>query len=158
MEQKTVNEFNPSWINVINKSMMECYNNFPPGFMCVGRKPHPFVNQRRIICHGLTSILWRTHIVEKNNIPTQLGPKLHSELGRTVGTMIWMYQPIFLTVKYFVMESVFFVANGNFALETKGVQVYHQLTFCRHRGGVCRHIVGCHRRQYIIKYLLIQRD
>ena len=46
MEQKTVNEFNPSWINVTNERIMECYNNPPPGFMCVRQKPHPFGNER----------------------------------------------------------------------------------------------------------------
>ena len=33
-------EFNPSWINVLNESMVEWFNKYAPGFMCVGRKPH----------------------------------------------------------------------------------------------------------------------
>ena len=35
-------EFNPSWINVLDESMMEWFNKYAPGFMCVGHKPHPF--------------------------------------------------------------------------------------------------------------------
>ena len=35
MEEK----FNPVWINVLEKSMMEWFNKHSPGFMCVGRKP-----------------------------------------------------------------------------------------------------------------------
>ena len=39
-------EFDTSWINVLDESMMEWYNKYAPGFMCVGRKPHPFGNER----------------------------------------------------------------------------------------------------------------
>ena len=35
-------QFLPSWINVLDESMMEWFNKWDPGFMCVGRKPHPF--------------------------------------------------------------------------------------------------------------------
>ena len=48
--------FNPSWINVLDESMMEWFKNNAPGFMCVGRKTHPFINKRHTICCGLTSI------------------------------------------------------------------------------------------------------
>ena len=37
-------ELNPSWINVLEKSIMEWFNKYAPGFMCDGRKPHPFGN------------------------------------------------------------------------------------------------------------------
>ena len=50
-------EFNPSWINVLDKSMMEWFNKYTPQFMCVGRKTHPFGNERQTICCGLTCIL-----------------------------------------------------------------------------------------------------
>ena len=49
----------------------------PPGFMCFGRKPHHFVNERHTIFCGLTSILWREQIVGEEDRPSQLGPKLH---------------------------------------------------------------------------------
>ena len=57
-------KFNPVWINVLDKSMIEWFNYYYPGFMCVGIKPRPFVNERHKICCGLTSILWRAQIVE----------------------------------------------------------------------------------------------
>ena len=44
-ETKNLNmaeEFNPSWINVLDKSMMKWFKKYAPGFMCVGHKPHPF--------------------------------------------------------------------------------------------------------------------
>ena len=37
-------EFNPSWINVLDESRMELFNKYAPRFMCVGVKPHPFNN------------------------------------------------------------------------------------------------------------------
>ena len=68
-------QFLPSWINVIDKSMMEWFNKWSPGFMCVGRKPHPFGNERHTICCALASILWRAQIVEGKYSPTELGKK-----------------------------------------------------------------------------------
>ena len=39
-------QFLPSWINVLDESMMGWFNKWSPGFMCVVRKPHPFGNDR----------------------------------------------------------------------------------------------------------------
>lgn len=65
--------------------------------------------------------LWRSQIVEVNYRPPYLGPKLHLELGRTVGLMILMCEPLFSTGKYVVMDSLFCVANGIVAIAMKGV-------------------------------------
>ena len=37
-------EFNSSWINVLNKNMMECFKKYALVFMWVGCKPNPFAN------------------------------------------------------------------------------------------------------------------
>ena len=37
-------EFIPSWVSVLDESMMECINKYCHGFMCVGRKHQPFGN------------------------------------------------------------------------------------------------------------------
>ena len=37
-------EFNPSYIHVLDESMMEWFNKYAPKFMCVGHKPHPLGN------------------------------------------------------------------------------------------------------------------
>ena len=42
--QNMAQQFVPSWINVIDESIMEWFNKWSPGFMCVGNKPHPFGN------------------------------------------------------------------------------------------------------------------
>ena len=57
--QNMAQKFFPSWINVLDDSMMDWFNKWAPGFMCVGRKPHPFVNEHHAICFNLTSIMWR---------------------------------------------------------------------------------------------------
>ena len=43
--------------------MMEWFNKFAHGFMCLGIKPHHLGNEMRTICCGLTSILWISQIV-----------------------------------------------------------------------------------------------
>ena len=65
-------EFNLSWINEIEKIMIDWFNKYAPGFMCVGRKPHPFGNEGNTICCGLTYILWRSQIAEGKDRPQLL--------------------------------------------------------------------------------------
>ena len=47
-------EFNPGWINVLDKNTMEWFNKYSPGFICVGKNPHPFGNERHTFFCGLT--------------------------------------------------------------------------------------------------------
>ena len=68
-------EFNLSWVSVLDEYMMECLNKYCPGFMCVGLKPHPFGNERHTISCALTSILFRDLIVEGKDRPKELGQK-----------------------------------------------------------------------------------
>ena len=68
-------EFNPSWINVLDESILEWFNKCASGFMCVGHKPHPLRNESHTIWCGLTSIFWRTQIVEGKYRPYLLGQK-----------------------------------------------------------------------------------
>ena len=57
--QTMAQQFLPSWINVLDDSMIEWFNKWSTGFMCVGRKPYPLGNERHTICCALTTILWR---------------------------------------------------------------------------------------------------
>ena len=99
-KKTTVNKFKQSCINVIDQSIMEWYNKFDPGFMCAGRKPYRFGNERHNICCGITLILWMAKITEGRDILAQLGPKLHSEIVRTIGIMLQMCESIFNMGKY----------------------------------------------------------
>ena len=40
----------------MDESMMGWFNKYSPGFMCVGRNPHLFGNERHILFFGLVSI------------------------------------------------------------------------------------------------------
>ena len=117
MEEK----FNPGWINVLEEIIMERFNNYSPGFIFVGRKPHPFGNERHMICCGLTSILWRPQIVEGKYCPSQRGAKKHQELGKTVGLILRMCKHIFGSGKAVVFDSGVCVAKGIVELEYRGV-------------------------------------
>ena len=48
---------------------------------------------------------------------SHLRPNVHFYLRITVGIMLWMYEPLFSTGKYVVMESGFFVSCVIFSLE-----------------------------------------
>ena len=100
-------QFLPSCINVIDESIMEWFNKWATGFMCFGRKPHPFGIDQHTMCYSLTSILWKVHIMEGKYMTTQLGKKKWEELGKTVGLILRMYEPIFSTGKCIVIGSVF---------------------------------------------------
>ena len=92
-----------------------------PGFMCVGRKPNPFGNERHTICCALTSILWRAQIVKGKDRPTEICKKKWEELGKTVGLILRMCEPIFSTGKCVVVDSGFCVLKGITALLEFGV-------------------------------------
>ena len=55
-------EFNPSWINVLDESMMEWFNKYAPGFMCIGSKPHHFGNEGTLFFQ-LNLYLWRAQML-----------------------------------------------------------------------------------------------
>ena len=95
---------------------MECFNKWDRGFMCVGRKPHPFGNDRHTICCALHFILCRVYIVEGKYRQTQLGSNKWEKIGKTVGLMLLMYEPIFSTGKCVVLDCVLFVYKGITAL------------------------------------------
>ena len=113
--------FSPSWVSVLDESMLEWLNKYCPGFMCVGRKPHPFGNECHTIRCALTSILFRALIVEGKDRPKELGQKKYSELGRTVGLMLRMCKTLYGTGKAVVMDSGLCVSRGIVELERKGV-------------------------------------
>ena len=114
-------QFLPSWINILDESMMECFNKWDPGFMFVGRKPHPFGNERHTICCALTSIMWRAQIVEGKDRPTEVGKKKWEDLVETVSLMLQMCEPMFSTGKWFLLDSGLCVSKGVTSLLEFGV-------------------------------------
>ena len=69
---------------------MKWFNKWYLGFMSVGCKPHPFVNERHTICCALASILCRSQIVEGKDRPTKLGMKKWEDLEKTAGLILRM--------------------------------------------------------------------
>ena len=168
-----VDEFNSSWINVIDGSMMDWYNNFSPGFMFVVQNSHTFVKEIHTICCGVDSILWREKKIEEKDIMAQMCPKLHQELGITVGIVIWMCKHLFYMFKYVVIDSWFCVENWIVALAAKGVhgdalikkcrywtksvpRESRRPEFCVKLGGGCRHVRVCQKKTVNIPYLINQ--
>ena len=87
----------PSWINVLYYSIMECFNKWYPGFMCVVCKPHSFGDEQNTICCALNSIIWRAHIVEGKYRKNQL---IQKKWGILLGSY---YECV---SQYFRLESV----------------------------------------------------
>ena len=79
-------EVSPPWIILLDESMMEWLNKYCPGFMCVGRKPHPFGNERHTTRCALNSILFGSLIVEGKDRPKELGQKSTASL---VKQLVW---------------------------------------------------------------------
>ena len=101
--------------------MVEWFNNYPPRFMFVGSKPHPFGNEMHTICCGLLSILWRSQIVEVKYRLQPLGQKEYNELGKTVSLMLRMYIPIFGSGEVVLLDSGFCFTKSITEIESKGV-------------------------------------
>ena len=59
--------------------------------------------------------------MEGKDRPTELGKKKWEDLGKTVGLMLRMCEPIFLTVNCVVLDSGFCVSKGITALLEFGV-------------------------------------
>ena len=114
-------KFNPSWINVRDENIMNWYNKFYPGFMSVVQKTYPFGNERHTICCGITSILWRSQIIEVKDILAQLVPKLHLNLGRNVELVLWILKPVILYCKICCDRQWFSCCKWDYCTCGKGI-------------------------------------
>lgn len=115
-------EFEPSWISVLDESIQEWFNRWScPGWMWVPRKPHPFGNERHTIACGLSGILFWSELVEGKDRPKQLGKLEFQEMGNTTGTMLRCTKPIWNMGKVVVMDSGFCVVRGICELMKRGV-------------------------------------
>ena len=114
-------KLSPSWLSVLDKSMMKYLNKYCPVFMCIGRKPQTFGNECHKISCALTLIWFRDLIVEGKDWPKELGQKNYSELGQTVGLMLRMWDTFYSACKEVVMDIGFCVSRVIVKLERKGV-------------------------------------
>ena len=61
---------------------------------------------------GLPWFLGWACSIEGKDKPAQIGSNIHLELGRTVGLLLWMREPLFSTGKYAVMDTGFLLKMG----------------------------------------------
>ena len=84
--QNMAENFLPSWINVIDKSMSKWVNEYTcPGFMFVPRKPWPFGNAFNDAGYADSDLIWQVKLREGKDRPQHLGGKEHDEKGRLLG-------------------------------------------------------------------------
>jgi Transposase IS4 len=115
-------EFIASWISCLDESMSKWVSEFTcPGFMCVPRKPWPFGNEYHSICCALSGIMYFIELVEGKDEPRERPKKAYSELGKTVGMLQRLTQPIWHTGKVVVLDSGFCVLQALIELRKRGV-------------------------------------
>ena len=119
--QNMAENFLPSWINVIDKSMSKWVNECTcPGFMFVPRKPWPFGNEFRDAGCADSDIIWQVKLREGKDCPQHLGGKQHDGKGKTVGTLLCRTQPIHRAGRLVVLDSGFCVLQGLVELKKVG--------------------------------------
>ena len=102
--------------------MQECISKYTcSAWMCIGRKPHPFVNESHTISCGLLTIMWFTEIVERRDIPREHGRPGFDCIGKKFGTMLRCTRPIWNCAKMFILDNVFCVTKGLVEIQNKGV-------------------------------------
>ena len=116
------NVFEPSWVSVLDESIQEWISKYNfPDWMCVGRKSHPFGNDRQTIACGLSTTMWFAEIVEGRDRPCECEIPEFGEIGNTVGTMLRYTRPIWNCAKVVIMDSGLCVTKGLVELWKKEV-------------------------------------
>ena len=114
--------FVPSWINCIDESMSKWLNEYTcPGFMFVPRKPWPFGNEYHDAGCADSNIIWSLELREGKDRPPQLNNKQFDDLGKTVGTLLRLTEPVWGSGKVFILDSGFCVLKAIVELQKKGI-------------------------------------
>ena len=87
------------------------------------KKTQPFGNEYHTIADGDNGValIWQCKLREGKDRHQQLGRKKWDELGKTVGLMLCMTEPIHQTGKVVTMDSGFCVSKGIVEMHKKGV-------------------------------------
>ena len=109
------------WINVIYEIMTELFNKYSLQFMCVGHNSNSLGGKKQNIWCGLTSILWRSYIVEGKEKPKKCGPKWLLKFGKAVGLILRMCRYIFGYGKALMFNNGFCVVKVLFHFGARGV-------------------------------------
>ena len=100
--------FVPSWINCIDESMSKWLNEYTcPGLMFIPRKPWPFGNEYHDAGCAYSNIIWSLELREGKDRPPRLNNKQFDDLGKTVGTLLRLIEPVWGSGKVFILDSGF---------------------------------------------------
>ena len=114
--------FVPSWINCIDESMSKWLNEYTcPGFMFVPHKTWPFANQYHDAGCADSNIIWSLELCEGKVRPPQLNNKPFDDLGKTVGTLLWLTEPVWWSGKVFILDSGFCILKAIIELQKRGI-------------------------------------
>ena len=105
--------FLPSWMNCIDESMSKWVNEYTcPGFMFVPHKPWSFGNEYHDAGCAESDIIWSLELWEGKDWPPQLNNKPFNDLGKTVGTLLHLTEPVWGSGRVFVLDSGFCVLQA----------------------------------------------
>ena len=114
--------FVPSWINCINESMSKWLNKYTcPGFMFIPCKPWPFGNEYHDAGCADSNIIWSLELCEGKDQPPQLNNKQFDDLGKIVGTLLRLTEPVWGSGKVFIIDSGFCILKAIIELQKKGI-------------------------------------
>ena len=92
-------------MNCIDESMSKWVNEYTcPGFMFVPRKPWSFGDEYHDAGCAESDIIWSLELWEGKDWPTQLNNKPFDDLGKTVGTLLRLTEPVWGSGRVFVLD------------------------------------------------------
>ncbi|EDQ84231.1 uncharacterized protein MONBRDRAFT_30469 [Monosiga brevicollis MX1] len=146
--------FRPSSLVCLDESMVTHHQEEDPGFVFIGRKPHPVGNEYHAICDAETGIVYRIEMVEGKARPRQL-PLKYAEHGQTGGLILRMTETSVGMGRVVVMDSAFCELQPLVELRNR-VCLAHDIVLWKHgperKGRVDRDIISYHRNQPLDDY------
>ena len=107
-------------MNCIDESMSKWVNEYTcPGFMFVPCKPWSFGNEYHDAGCAESDIIWSLELWEGKDRPPQLNNKPFDNLGKTVGTLLHLTEPVWGSGSVFVLDSGFCVFQSIVELRRK---------------------------------------
>ena len=85
--------YTPSWLVVVDESMLKWMGRHMPSRMFLRRKPDPLGRELKTVCDGLTGVCFRMEPVE--NAELMKGKQFYSDFGTTTATTLRLMEPLF---------------------------------------------------------------
>ena len=111
--------FTPSSTVCLDESMVTHHNDCVPGYVYVGRKPHPVGNEYHTLCDVPSRILYHMELVEGAARPANL-PLRYAEYGKMTGLILRMTESSWGKGRVVVMDSAFCIISALALLKKRG--------------------------------------